>query len=684
MTCNPDRSVRALLGISGLGIVAAMLATIGNVLPARADAADARTTLAQALGALQAGQLTQARQRAQAATTADPNWGLAQAVLARTHLALGEGAAAQGALDRAMAAGFDPARLHQLRADARLLQGDATGAIAEADRAPSRYRAYADRVRAQAVAASGDVSAGLHALEAIVAQAPRDAAAWVALGRMRMGAGDMVGAINAAAAAVRADPASPDALRLRAETVRGQYGLVAALPWFEAALRRDPYGHDTLIDYAATLGDAGRAGAMLGAVRRAMAVRPGSAPAYYLQAVLAARAGDYATARSVLDRAGRGVAGVPGALLLSGAIDLAQGHAAQAAVPLRELVARQPTNITARKLLAQALLAANAARDALDYIRPAAMRGDADSYTLTLAARAMERLGDRAGAAVLLDRAASPGRGRSTAFAPDEQLTMLAEDARLTPGDPAVAVPYIRALAAAGQNAEAVAAARRVAAANPGAPAAQLVLGDALAGSGQMGEAANAYARAAASRFDEATMLRLVDARDRAGQRAQASAALSLYLAQNPASVAALRLAGEWQVAAGDYDAAIDTLERLRALIGDRDAAVLTALATAYGATGRGDVAQDYAAAAYAIAPANPLVADALGWALFANDNVGAAVPVMVKAVRLAPAHGGIRWHMAQVAAAAGNRTVAIANARAALADRGFADRAAAQALIAG
>ena len=78
------------------------------------------------------------------------------------------------------------------------------------------------------------------------------------------------------------------------------------------------------------------------------------------------------------------------------------------------------------------------------------------------------------------------------------------------------------------------------------------------------------------------------------------------------------------------------------------------------------------------------MTADALGWALYTADNVGAAVPLAVKAVRLAPGDATIRWHMAQIAAAAGNRPVAIAHARAALADAAFADRAAAQALIAG
>lgn len=684
MTCNPDRSIRALLGLGGLTVVAGVLATLGGVLPARADAADGRAKLAQALGAFEGGHWTVARDRALAATEADPASGFAQAVLARMYLALGDGRAAHQAIDRALKAGFDPARIHQLLAHARLLQGDPAGAIADADRAAPRYRGYADRIRAQAVAAQGDVVAGLAALEARTAAAPRDAAAWVALGRMRMAAGDMVGAVNAAGSAVAADPASPDALRLRAETIRVQYGLLASLPWFEAALARDPYGHDALIDYAATLGDAGRAQAMLAATRRAMAVRPGSPHGLYLQAVLAARAGDYDTARSVLDKAGRGLAGSPGALLLSASIAIAQGAHAQAAVPLRELVARQPTNITARKLLSQALLQSDSAREAFAVILPAAQRGDADSYTLTLAARALERIGDRANAAPLLDRAAATARGRATAFAGTGEVAALANAAQRRPGDPAMALPYIRALMVTGDNGGALTAAQAVADANPGAPAAQVILGDALAAAGRPADAAVAYARAAATRFDEATMLRLVDARDRAGQRPAASATLSLFLSQNPGNVAALRLLGNWQVAAGAFAAAVETLESLRERVGDRDPAVLAMLANAYADTGEADAAQRYAAAAYALAPANPMVADALGWALYRADNVGAAVPVMVKAVRLAPGDAGIRWHMAQIADAAGSRAVAVANARAALANRDFTDRSAAQALIAG
>ena len=54
-----------------------------------------------------------------------------------------------------------------------------------------------------------------------------------------------------------------------------------------------------------------------------------------------------------------------------------------------------------------------------------------------------------------------------------------------------------------------------------------------------------------------------------------AARALALYIGQNPQSLFARRLLGQWQVAAGDWDAAIDTFERVRLTVGGRDAGLL-------------------------------------------------------------------------------------------------------------
>ncbi|MFX5710096.1 hypothetical protein ABTE34_21650, partial [Acinetobacter baumannii] len=78
----------------------------------------------------------------------------------------------------------------------------------------------------------------------------------------------------------------------------------------------------------------------------------------------------------------------------------------------------------------------------------------------------------------------------------------------------------------------------------------------------------------------------------------------------------ALRLAAHWQIAAGDWAAAIDTLEGLRDRVGNRDAALLGELAAAYSGDGQDDVARVYAARAYDLAPLNPAVVDVYGWVL--------------------------------------------------------------------
>lgn len=90
------------------------------------------------------------------------------------------------------------------------------------------------------------------------------------------------------------------------------------------------------------------------------------------------------------------------------------------------------------------------------------------------------------------------------------------------------------------------------------------------------------YAKAADLTFDEPTMLRLVDSYQRTGRARDAAVSLGLYLSQNPQSVPARRLLAQWQMAAGRWDDAIETLEGLRAQLGLRDIALLHDLAVAY------------------------------------------------------------------------------------------------------
>lgn len=667
-----------------LGAFGVALIAFRSVVTGGPDPQAARAALARSEAYLKAGNASAARSQAFQAVREDPGLGEAHLAQARAALALDEGVAAEASLRRALDNGIDVTRTHALMAHAVLLQGDPRRAVIEADKAPASDRRYALRVKARAYAAGGNLAAAQQAVRAAVALAPQSADAWTELGRFRYNAGDIAGAIAASTRAVALDRGNTDALILRGELVRTQYGLTAALPWFEAALKRDPYRHAALIQYAATLGDVGRTRDMLAATRRAMEVRPRSPQALYLQAVLAARNEDFGLAGDLLSRAGNGIAQLPGALLLGGAIDIAQNRDERAIERLRSLVSLQPMNITARKLLATALLRSDASKNGIEVIQPVVARADADSYALTLAARGYERIGQRDVAARLFDRAADPAQGRAAGFSADDPMAMLATAvARAAPDDPAATIPLLRGLLDRGDKAGALARAQAIAARNPGAPAAHQIVGDVLMLLGRPADAIASYRNAASLRFDEPAMLRLVEAQDRAGRRAEAANTLALFRSQNPLNLAALRLSAQWQAAAGDHDAAIDSLEAIRLRTGNADAALLAELALAYAGAGEVDRAADYAEAAYRLAPSNPAAAGALGWALTQRGDAPGGVELLRKAVGLAPRHPLLRWQLAQAYADAGRNAEARAQAQAALAIPGFSDRAAARTLIA-
>lgn len=678
---NLRRIVVFALCIGAFGVA---LLAFRSVVANRIDPEAARAALARSQQYLKASNASAARSQAFAAVRADPKWGEAHLALARADLALEEGIPAEAALRRAIDNGVDPKRTHALMAHAILLQGDPRRALVEAAKAPEADRLYALRVRTRAYTAGGNLAAAQQAALAAVRLAPNDADAWTDLGRFRFNAGDVVGAIEAAGKATSLDKGNTDALLLRAELVRTQFGLVASLPWFEAALKRDPYRHAALIQYAATLGDAGRTRQMLAVTRKAMEVRPRSPQALYLQAVLAARAEQFGLARDLLQRAGSGVASLPGGLLLGGSLDIEQGRYERAIEKLRNLVSLQPMNITARKLLATALLRSDASKNGIEVILPVVARGDADSYALALAARGYERIGQRDTAAQYFDRAASPLRDGAAWFSTDDSLRMLTAAAQKAPADdPRAAIPLIRGLIDSGETAAALAKAQEIAQRNPGAPAAHTLVGDTLMLLKQPAQAVPHYKDAASIRFDEAAMLRLVEALDRSGQRQEASTTLALFLSQNPLNLAALRLSAHWQAAAGDYDAAIDSLEAVRLRLGNRDAGLLAELAFAYAGAGEPERAARYAEAAYLLAPSNPAVAGAMGWTLTESGDAEGGIELLRKAVALAPRHPALRWQLAQAYADAGRRAEAKAEAQAAMAIPGFAERSAAEALIA-
>ena len=452
----------------------------------------------------------------------------------------------------------------------------------------------------------------------------------------------MDGATQAAARAVALAPADPAALTLQGEVVRARYGLTAGLPWFRAALARDAYYHPALIQYAATLGDLGRASDAVAATRTALVSEPGSPEALYLQAVIAARAGQYALAQHALQLTGGALAARPSVALLDGALAYAQGRPQRAVRVWSRLVTMQPMNVAARRLLALAQIGIGDRAAALATLRPILSRADADGYALRLAAIAQS--GD---SSELIDRIAKAQRSDAAIFRSDRPVGDLSLAAAGSPTDPTYALGLIRGLASHGDQAAALQKVQALVRASPGAAVAQMAYGDMLAVTGRMTEAVGPYARAANLTFDEPAMLRLIDAYQRIGQSRAAATALGVYLSQNPQSVPARRLLAAWQMAAGQWDDAIETLEGLRTQLGLGDIALLHNLAIAYAESGDGVVARRYAAAAYRLDPMNAGVADAYGVALAADGEEAGARQLFDKALALAPGDPVILRHRA-------------------------------------
>ncbi|HEX8641989.1 MAG TPA: tetratricopeptide repeat protein [Allosphingosinicella sp.] len=602
------------------------------------------------MAAFEQGDLRTARVEFLNALQADPSNRRARVMQAQVQLLLGDGVAAEAEIRRARELGFPEAETRHLLGHARLLQGDPQGALNALAEVPATHAGYAARIRGRAFVALGDRGAAGAEFDRAATLAPGDGRAWTDLARFRRDNGDLAGAIEAADRAAALRPVTPEALVLRGELTRQQYGLAAALPWFDRALEVDPADVTALLERAITYGDLGRMTDMLADVREVHRLTGGHTTGYYLQAVLAARAGNFQLARLIYNRTNGAFDQNPAGMLLQGAIDLETGNVAQAARRLQQLVERQPGNRKARRLLAAAQWRAGDAAATAATLRPIVDRDDADSYSLALMGRALTRLGDTAAASVYLARAAQP---RPAALSTVELLSeaefeALRREAAARPGDGPIQVRFVAALLARGLAGEALARARRLQAANPGTPEVHIMVGDALGMTGDFAAAAEQYRRAANLAFSEAVALRLIEALQRSGQQPAADQVLDLFLRQNPRNVPAQLLLAGRMMQVRDWERAIDVYESLRSRLGDNDATLLNNLAWAYSETGDYRTAVPLARRAWALDRDNPLTADTLGWILFKSGNRAQGLVLLQRAARGAPGDAEIRRRLEQ------------------------------------
>ncbi|TNE33108.1 MAG: tetratricopeptide repeat protein [Alphaproteobacteria bacterium] len=464
---------------------------------------------------------------------------------ARTALSHGDGLGAEIILRRELDAGTPRQKLAALLGEAELVQGHLADARewlskGEFDKATWTHGFH---MLGRLEMRDGNLPAAGAAFDKALTAKPDDSELWVDIARLRYQGGEQVQAIEAANQAVKLGPENPQALHFRGLLVRDAFGLEAAIGWFEAGLRHAPDNPALLADYAATLGELGRAKEMLKSVRRLAAIDPDNLQIFYLQAVLAARAGKPEFARALLQRSGDLERERPAAMLLSAVIDMQNGNNASAAQVLTKLARRQPENRRVQALLAHALSLARNESELIYTLSEVARRPSASPYLQTLMARAFEARGDREAAAWYLDQSTRPRRTKLVAIQGDGTDSILLSNGELGGAEVLAAV---RGAIIAGEPQDASRIAEEFAGRFAGSADALSLAGDARLAAGDAQGALQRYRVSASVRRSWPLTRRMITAYRMLGQTRQSETLLADYVRSAPNNLEAIAVLAEF------------------------------------------------------------------------------------------------------------------------------------------
>lgn len=215
-----------------------------------------------------------------------------------------------------------------------------------------------------------------------------------------------------------------------------------------------------------------------------------------------------------------------------------------------------------------------------------------------------------------------------------------------------------------------------------GAQAMGLVLeGDILMAQKKPAQAVTAYERSAAIEKTGLLFLKMHGALAQAGKPADADARIGQWLKDNPSDIRVRLYVANYKLLSKQNKAAIEHLQTVVKLEPENTLA-LNNLAWALGQE-KDPRALQYAEQAYKLAPENPAVLDTFGWMLAEKGDIARGLPMLQKAIGLAPAAADIRYHYAQALAKSGDKSRARKEIEQLLANtKGFAKEEEARALL--
>lgn len=545
-------------------------------------------------------------------------------------LARGDGIAAEVALRQALEQGVPRPELAAAMGAAELLQGDLDAArewLGPEDFAPGQ-QLYGFHQLARLEMAAGNLEAAAEAFNKALAIDVGTAEMWVDIGRLRYRSAQHHLALEAAENALTLEPDNPRAIEFRGQIARDAQGLKTALGWFARGLKNNPDDIGLLGEYAATLGEMGRAREMLKVTRRMIELGGADQRAFFLQAVLAARAGNDQLARKLLWRTDKAYGETAAGLVLAGVLDLRAGNPGLALQSFDKLAALQPDNERAQLLLARGQFADGDYRGVIEDFSAEAARPDASPYLLTLIGRAYEILGDREAAAPYLDRAARAAADTLTPVDAGEYGRLILFRFANDPLRIDVGIAKVRELLSAGNVAAAEAVLADFRRQYPASVDVEMLMGDVALARGDAARALAEHRKAAQVRRTLSLVERMVAAHRQLGDIAGAEAEARDFLAEHPMDGDAARLVATFALARGEWQRAKTLLAHARALGGgERDPRLLADLSRAAMEAGDTAVAQEAAQAAFVAQRANGGAAYALAQTLrVGGDELGAEV----------------------------------------------------------
>lgn len=357
-----------------------------------ADSPDERMAKAQA--AFAANDYPAARIHLAAALAEKPGDRAMLELQARTLLALGDGEGARTAIEKLAGGKPVTGNLAEMAGEAALLRQKPDLAVAAVDGLNS---AEAERIRALAAIQSDDTKGAVTHFERGLAL-DGNARLLADYARFKLLAGDVAGANQLAARAVKAAPDSIDTLLLTGQLAVRRGDLKSGLDIYDRTAKRYPASLAALIGKAAVLGDLGRRDEMRQVLDRAAAFAPRAAGILFLRAKAAAEDKDWAGVRALVQPVETGLGQVDPVRLIYGEALLRLGQVELATAQFEPIARALPGNRDALRLLAEARLASGDAQGAMAVLRPVAHQPYALKDELALMARAAKAAGDPAAA----------------------------------------------------------------------------------------------------------------------------------------------------------------------------------------------------------------------------------------------------------------------------------------------